>query len=394
MEAYFIKTSLCLLVLYALYRLILQNERNHQVKRFVGLACVIFACIFLFIPLGSLWVADTYPQVINVVFIQGSEGLQEGISRVITDEVVDVYLIVYVIGFAAMTLRSLLGFFTLVYWYATSKRVQKWGFTVVEVNRTMTPFTFFNILFIGTMNLDEKSMETLIVHEQYHKTQWHSIDTVLLELLTLVFWFNPIVWLFRKDIKTIHEFMADAHVLNKGHNKLDYQQLLFQTKTGVALTIGSHFSDESNLKKRISMMNQQQKATKYSIHKALLFLPIMGIILVLSGFAKANNDLSRELKMFQQQSVRDSIPALEAMDNETFQSKIRNAVVKEEGKKPLYILKDGKKERIVSFDFVKKLKRSEVATMYILKNKVAKDKYGAKGENGVVVFELKKKKNE
>lgn len=273
------KVSFCLIVLYAMYRWILRKELNHKVKRFVGLACAVFACVFLFIPLGSLWVPDTYPQIIHVVFMQGSEGFQEGISQMITEDAMNVYLIVYLIGLSACTLRSLLGFFTLVYWYTTSKRVQKWGFTVVEVNRTMTPFTFFNILFIGKEQLDEKAMQTLIVHEQYHKEQWHSIDTVLLEVLTLIFWFNPIIWLFQKEIKTIHEFMADAHVLKKGCNKLEYQQLLFQTKTGVAFTIGSHFSNKTNLKRRISMMNQKQKTSKYSYHKALLFIPVMGNVI-------------------------------------------------------------------------------------------------------------------
>jgi hypothetical protein len=258
----------------------------------------------------------------------------------------------------------------------------------------MTPFTFFNLLFTGEVALNDQEMKALIVHEQYHREQWHSIDTVLLEILTVVFWFNPAIWLFRKDIKTVHEYMADAQVLKRGFNILQYQQLLFHTKTGMTLTLGSHFSTKTNLKKRISMMNQKSKKSKYSYHKGLLFVPIMAAILVLSAFTTANYNLSQEIQLLREQTNRDTVPSQEELEREKLQFRIQQALSEKDTKQPLYILKEGKKEKEVSFAYVKKHKYSEITTVYVLKDEAAREKYGKKGKNGVVVFEIKKKKNE
>ena len=393
MESYLLKSSLCLLVLYLLYKVVLNKETNHQLKRIVGLICIVFACCFLFIPLGSLLIADTYPELVNVVFMQGSEGIQEGISRVITEDVTNVYLTIYLLGIIIFAFQSLHGFGTLIRWYLISERTQKWGFTVVNVDQKIAPFTFFRILFIGNEPLNEEAMKTLIVHEQYHRDQWHSIDTILLEILAVVFWFNPVIWLFRKDIKTVHEYMADAQVLKKGFDIVNYQYLLFQTKTGMSLKLGSHFSNKTNLKKRITMMNQENTKTKKSYLRALVFIPVMGAILLLSAFTEANNNLSNEIQLLQQKSVQDTVPTKEQLENEKFQFSIRGNSDKN-SKVPLYILKDGKKEKTVTFSYIKELKRAGIKTVYVLKGKSAEKKYGKKGENGVVVVELKKKKNE
>lgn len=127
MESYLLKSSLCLLLLYVAYKLVLHHEANHQIKRMVGLVCIVFACSFLFIPLGFLTVPDTYPNLVNAVFMQGSEGFQEGVSRVITEDMTNVYLLIYGLGVVIFGLRSVYGLATLTRWYFTSKRSKKWG---------------------------------------------------------------------------------------------------------------------------------------------------------------------------------------------------------------------------------------------------------------------------
>ena len=394
MENYLLKSSLCLIALYLLYKVLLKKETHHQLKRFIGLVCIAFACFFLFIPLGSLLVPDTYPELINVVFMQGSEGLHEGISRVITEDVTSVYLTVYLLGVLIFAFQSLYGLGTLVKWYIVSERTQKWGFTVVKVNQKIAPFTFFKILFIGNESLSEEAMKTLIVHEQYHRDQWHSIDTTLLEILAIVFWFNPVIWLFRKDIKTVHEYMADAQVLKKGFDIVNYQYLLFQTKTGMSLKLGSHFSHKTNLKKRITMMNQEKTKTKKSYARALVFLPVMGAILLLSAFTEANHNLSKEIKLLQQRSTQDTIPTKKELENEKFQFQIRNNAKTKTGLEPIYILREGITEKEITFKYMKKINTYNIASVNVLKGKSAEKKYGKKGKNGVVIIELKKKKNE
>lgn len=390
MESYLLNSSLCLVILYAFYKLILRNETNHQLKRFTGLTCIIFACVYLFIPLGSLMVPDSYPEVMNAVFIQGSEGIQEGISRVISEDHISIYIALYVLGVIVFSLQSLFGLFTLLRWYITSEKSKQWGFTVVKVKKDITPFTFFNLLFMGNESLNGDAMEKLIVHEQYHRDQYHSIDTLLLEILVILFWFNPVVWLFRKDIRTVHEYLADAQVLRKGFDLLDYQYLLFQTNTGISIKLGNHFSHKTNLKKRIMMMNKKKNTSKKGWIKALLLIPLMGVILLVSGFTQANYNLSNELQFLNQEQRKDTVPTQKELDDEKFQMKLRKAYEDDRNRsKPLIIVKEGKKERTVKDSYMRGIDPDKIETVHVLKGEAARKKYGKKGKNGVVIIVLK-----
>lgn len=265
---------------------------------------------------------------------------------------------------------------------------------MVEVNQHITPFTFFNILFTGKEILNEEAMETLIVHEQYHKDQWHSVDAVLLEIVTVFFWFNPAVWLFRKEIRTEHEYMADNQVLNRGYDSLEYQQLLFQTTTGISLKLGNHFSEKTNLKKRIMMMNQTKMKTRKSYVRALLFVPIMCSVLVVSAFTEANHNLSNELQLLKQHSVQDTVPSKTKVKDEQYQKKVREAVEGIKRIQPLFILKEyGKKKRVIPYSYMEKLDMVNIESIDVLKDKAAIKAYGEKGKNGVVVIKMKKKKD-
>jgi hypothetical protein len=390
MEIYLFNASVCLVILYSFHKLILRNETNHQIQRFTGLLCIIFACLYVFIPLGSLMIPDTYPEAMNAVFIQGSEGIQEGISRVITEDHTRIYITLYLLGVIVFSLQSLFGLFTLIRWYLTSEKTKQWGFIVVKVKKEIAPFTFFNLLFMGNEVLEDDAMEKLIVHEQYHRDQYHSIDTLLLEILVILFWFNPVVWLFRKDMKTFHEYLADAQVLRKGFNLMDYQYLLFQTNTGVSIQLGNHFSHKTNLKKRIMMMNQKKTTSKKGPLKVLLFLPVMGAILLVSGFSQANHNLSKELQFMQKENSRDTVPIQKELEDEQFQFKLRKAYEDDQSRlKPLFILVEGKKERTIKDSYMRGIDPDQIKTVHVLKGEAARKKYGKKGKNGVVIIVLK-----
>ncbi|MFY0632023.1 MAG: hypothetical protein JXR05_16815 [Flavobacteriaceae bacterium] len=411
MESYLLKSSVCLIVLYIVYKSIFKSDAHHQLKRYVSLLCIVFACSFVFIPLGSLLVPDTYPELLNIVFMQGSEGIQDGLSKVIPENSGNIYLTIYFIGILFFGLRSLLGLGTLIRWYVISKKSKKWGFTVIKVNKKVAPFTFFKTLFIGSEKLDEEAIKALIVHEQYHRDQWHSIDTVVLEILTIVYWFNPVAWLFRKDIKTEHEFMADAQVLKKGFDTMNYQYLLFQTRTGASLQLGSNFSSKTSLKKRFKMMNKEKIKTKRSYVRAFMFFPIMGLILVFSAFLEANNNLSEEIFLLKQNvnSKVDTIPTKKEWEKDkepkfTMTGKDSKAKVvvewvkdskwvkdKKANKQPLFILIEGGKEKIIFSSDMEKIVLENIESVQVIKDKAATQKYGEKGKYGVVVIKMKRK---
>ena len=89
------------------------------------------------------------------------------------------------------------------------------------------PHTFFNYIFLDKYKFETKQIpQEVIIHEQTHAKQQHSLDVLFIELLQIVFWFNPIVYFIKHAIKLNHEFLADEAVLNKGIQTATYQKIL------------------------------------------------------------------------------------------------------------------------------------------------------------------------
>ncbi len=285
METFLLKSSISLVILYPFYQVILRYETNHQLKRIIGMACLFFSIGFLLIPTESLFNSREYSSTIYTV-VRESVDFQENLSSIITDSTVSIYFMIYIIGVGVFSLRSLLGLATLLLFYFKSQKYHRWGFKVVSVNKEISPFTFFNILFVGNHNLEDEDMNTLLVHEQVHRDQFHSIDSLILEVLTIIYWFNPIIWFFQKDIRAQHEYLADEQVIKKGVDILDYQHMLFHVRTGISIRLVNYFSSKTSLTKRFKMMTTTNKNTKISSYRALMFLPLMALILTISSFSE------------------------------------------------------------------------------------------------------------
>lgn len=283
MDSYFFKASISLIILYALYWVMLRYEFNHRLNRVIGLMCVIFSVSFPFIQFKEL--PKTSQLTATVYAVEKTTiDFQHTVSSAISTDAIDIFLILYGIGASVFLLRCLIGMATLLKLYIRSSRFSRWGFKVVVLPRSVSPFTFFNILFIGHDHVDGSEMDVMLQHEQVHRDHYHSIDAMLLEILTIIFWFNPVIWLFRRDIKAEHEYLADEEVLKKGMNLFDYQLLLFRARTGISIGIGNYLSNNISLIKRLKMMTQPKSNSRGSYLRVSLFLALMSAILFLSAF--------------------------------------------------------------------------------------------------------------
>ncbi len=131
--------------------------------------------------------------------------------------------------------------------------------SIVLVPEDVLPQTFFTYIFLNKKEyLKQKIDHRIINHEMAHATQLHSIDIVLIELLNVVFWFNPIIKLYSQSIRTNHEFLADAFALKKVSSIRSYQELLLRSFT--PLTSTNRFSSSVNYsltKNRFIMMTKK-----------------------------------------------------------------------------------------------------------------------------------------
>lgn len=165
---------------------------------------------------------------------------------------------------------------------------------IYRIQNSKQAFSFFNYIFIGNEN---SNLEAIIKHEKVHQKQLHSLDLLLLESLKIVFWFNPLLYLFQKRIVEIHEFEADFYSVSE-NKKSYYETLICQIFEVNSISLTNNFYNQSLIKKRIVML-QKSKSKKAGMMKYLVVVPMTVLFLMLfstSVIAQVKNEAAIEKK--------------------------------------------------------------------------------------------------
>ena len=154
------------------------------------------------------------------------------------------------------------------------------------------PFSFFRWIFVCPDAHSEAELHEILTHERTHARQWHSVDVLAGELACIACWFNPFVWLMRREIRTNLEYLADERVLATGHDAKAYQyHLLGLSHHKAAATIYNSFN-VLPLKKRIIMMNKK-RTRKIGRTKYLMFLPLAALLMIVSNIETVARSVQR-----------------------------------------------------------------------------------------------------
>jgi len=189
------------------------------------------------------------------------------------------FWMIYAIGVVVCLWRFGKGLWKIYQLYGTSEIHQKGNYKLVLTNQPHLPFSFFNYLFWSKdTQVEDKDAGTIITHEVAHINQWHSIDTLFLEWLGIFLWFSPPIYWYKKSLRDIHEYLADACVLKDTKTKQYGHLLLKQAQSGMQLALASHFLD-SQLKKRILMMTKNQSSNQ-ALMKYLSALPLLVLMVM------------------------------------------------------------------------------------------------------------------
>lgn len=178
---------------------------------------------------------------------------------------------IYLIGVVLFASRLIVLYRWMRKTISCSTREQKNGHILVKVERDIPPFSFFKFIFLG-FNTDQNKHNQILEHELVHIEQKHSFDLVLAQIVAILHWFNPLVWFLQKTIKTNHEFIADNTVLKKGHDIINYQELLLKQFISIPTIQLTNSLNLTNIKKRIKMMNTS-KSKKLAKLKPIFIIP-------------------------------------------------------------------------------------------------------------------------
>jgi len=275
---YLLLVNIYLVLFYGFYVLLLCKETFFQLNR---IYLVSAALLSFFIPLiQSDWVKNLfitqkvqYTIYSSPVVIYQFEPIRE--THVTVGQILIFIYLAGAIFFAGK----------LVWQMIALKRIMSRTQSVGE------PYSFFKMI---KLRDDQTNRDIIAAHEHAHASQWHSADVLLIEVITIISWFNPVIHLYRLAIKHIHEFIADRQALKSGTDKSAYAILLLnQTFNTPANHLVNSFFNHSLLKQRI-MMLQKNKSHRIALIKYGLSVPLFILMLILSS-ATVNN--SKTIKL-------------------------------------------------------------------------------------------------
>lgn len=279
---YLLKSILVSGVLLGYYWLALRNNRFHHYNRFYLLATVLFS---LTLPLLKMeWFVITAPSALPVQdFLIGNESVQS-IPTTPTAFSWDIQFFIFG-GLVAVYLmaRHLVGIVQLYRLKAKSVVTRMEQIDFVETGHEDAPFSFLaNLFWKQGTPLDSTEGKQIFRHELAHIEERHSLDNLLVGFIQNIFWLNPFLWLIRKELTVIHEFIADEKTIQDNDpSALATMLLNAHFPSGFAGNGQSYFY--SSIKRRI-MMFTLSKNPRYSYARRLLVIPIIASIVLLSSF--------------------------------------------------------------------------------------------------------------
>lgn len=425
---YAIKSAICLALIYIPYMLMLRRETFFRFNRGV-LVAILFLSLAL--PLLNIapWAFLDQTEVgamnraiteVGVPMIEIGAPTMELVDEYVSSDQLaststvsvgwaDALVAVYILGAVVVLVVKLAQLLKMLRFM---RRGVLWtnkedGVTVYCHARDVVPFSWMNGIVISERDYNEGGREILL-HEKAHIRCGHSYDVCLVAVCEVVQWFNPFVWLMSSSLSDVHEYEADAEVLNCGVDARSYQMLLIKKAVGSSSYAFANSFNHSLLKKRIAMM-LKKKSSPWMRAKALYVIPVAGI--ALSAFA--TSEFTNSVELISESKVND-LPEMmqEAEQNSSMRTETAGVVesvpeitqpqvAEESEKKEPLIVVDGK---VVEVDEpfsadnaddnalykVIDLKPEDISHVTVLKGVSATAIYGEKGANGVIEIATKK----
>ena len=350
---YILKSSVCLVLFYLFFRLLLSKETFHRFNRMALLGVLFFSLLIPCIEVTTrhqvevqqamlsieqlLLMAESEPTPVEVGAVQETPAISW----------VQIVLLVYLAGILFLVCRniySLICLFRLVH-SGKHEKLEK-GVTLVVHNQEIAPFSWMKYIVISRKDLEENGREILI-HEMAHIHHRHSVDLLVADICIFFQWFNPGAWLLKQELQNIHEYEADETVINEGVNAKEYQLLLIKKAVGTRLYSMANSFNHSKLKKRITMM-LKEKSNPWARLKYLYVLPLAAI--AVTAFARP--EISEKMEEISAVKVND---LAEIVQEKVLQDTVK--VSKDEKKDALVVtgVKSKEEEEIVIFEVVEQM---------------------------------------
>ncbi|WP_339815042.1 M56 family metallopeptidase [uncultured Imperialibacter sp.] len=262
----------CSLAFYAVYYLVLRNESCYTFNRYFLLLSVAFSIVFPLVrfdsPLGL-------SEEITAVTILPETVIGEEFQKV-SSAGFSWLTFLYSCGILVFSIKLIIKIVSISRLIINGEKESFAGYILVHTRGRFPTFSFLNYLFWDdSQDLNEIENQQILDHELVHIKQKHSVDLLVIEIMQILLWFNPLIHFFRKAIVNTHEYLADQ-VASKSATEVYMKLLVSQTFfSSPAQFIQSHFS-YSSIMKRLQMLSKPS----HQIHWRSYFFPSLAVTLV------------------------------------------------------------------------------------------------------------------
>ena len=352
---YILKSSVCLVLFYLFFRLLLSKETFHRFNRMALLGVLFFSLLIPCIEVTTRHQVEVQQAVLSIeqlllmAELEATPADTGAVQETPAISWVQVVLLVYLAGILLLACRniySLICLFRLIH-SGKHEKLEK-GVTLVVHHQEIAPFSWMKYIVISRKDLEENGREILI-HEMAHIHHRHLVDLLVADICIFFQWFNPGAWLLKQELQNIHEYEADETVINEGVNAKEYQLLLIKKAVGTRLYSMANSFNHSKLKKRITMM-LKEKSNPWARLKYLYVLPLVAI--AVTAFARP--EISETMEEISVAKVNDLAAIVEKKSEENVvkepidTTKNKVVVVGYRTEKKDSVLTSGKKKVAVS----------------------------------------------
>ncbi|MDL2243932.1 hypothetical protein LJC54_00280 [Parabacteroides sp. OttesenSCG-928-J18] len=327
---YILKSSICLAGFYIFYKWLLSGSTFHRFNRMALMGLLFISLLLPFVTLSTAEPMVVQQSLFDMEQLLNMMAVAEvgEIPAVVTTTTavpqwISIALWIYLLGVVFFIVKMFCSNLYILLKIGRGK-VQKLenGIRLVIVPDTCAPFSWMHYIVISRIDWEENGRE-IVLHETAHIRNSHFMDLLIVQLFALLHWFNPVVWLFMQELQSIHEYEADASVLQANIDPKKYQLLLIKKTVGRQrfFAVANSFN-HSSLKKRIGMM-LKTKSNPMACLKYLYVLPLS----VLAVVAFARPEVSSELEKISAVTIAETLPFAQEGEKEVATVEITDNVV-------------------------------------------------------------------
>lgn len=326
---YILKSGICLAVFYVCFKALFGNDTFFRFNRRIllvgtGICMLLPLCRiktsqpFPFSYTTSQWEMVFHEEEVNLLPAPDKEEVLTGMTGQKETSVpwVGIIGIVYFIGCCICLVTTVLSFRKMYQLSRSGRKLQQGKYTLILLPGSLSPFSWGRYIFLSEDDYRDHPDE-ILTHEKMHLRHNHSVDLAYMEMILLLQWLNPAVWLLKRELRDIHEYQADKGVLNQGIDATKYQLLLVKKAVGSSLYTLANSFNHSKIKKRITMM-LKEKSNSWARLKLVLLVPVAAC----SMLAFARPDVNRELTNLMQSEDTTISPVGQPYTREFFDKEI------------------------------------------------------------------------